>query len=130
MEEDFLNSFAETFEIGSLLTELSEVSEITPDLSSDSGSEFSHSEGHGPIELSENSVSELFTNIVNWRNVPDNVASVDASLQAVNLNDIPEMSLSKLFDSVNWENKQVEEEVPAEFEEQYSVSNMFEDFNW
>lgn len=132
MKEDFLNSFAETFEIGSLLTELTDISdEITEDIV-DQNDETTASSSNPPqaSSVEELSVSELMNDLVNWRNTPDQVEIQGGTRRKLDLDEISEMSLSKLFNEVNWRNDQLEEDVSVEVEQPFSVSNMFEDFNW
>ena len=132
MKEDFLNSFAETFEIGSLLTELTDISEEINEDIVDQNDEatVSSSNPRQDSSVEELSVSELMNDLVNWRNTPDQAEIQGATRRKLDLDEISEMSLSKLFNEVNWRNDQLEEDVSVEVEQPFSVNNMFDDFNW
>lgn len=132
MKEDFLNSFAETFEISTLLTELTDISEdISEDILNQSDERADSPPNSLPNSgVEELSVSELMNDIVNWRNIPDQVEIQGATQRKLDLDEISEMSLSKLFNEVNWRNDQLAEDVSVEVEQPFSVSNMFDDFNW
>lgn len=122
MDGDFLNSFAETFEISSLLSDLTETD-------SESGENIS---APALSELHESTVSQLFSTQVNWRNTPQPYQEVPTKdvTNFLSVEDIPEKSMSELFQSINWTNIQPEEEAPLEVEESFTVDAMFDGFNW
>ncbi|MDF1664330.1 MAG: hypothetical protein P1V97_21370 [Planctomycetota bacterium] len=122
MDGDFLNSFAETFEITSLLSDLTETSDEKADNAT-------------PIttgDIHEATVSQLFSARVNWKNASRNGGAEPLSVNsgALVLDEIPEKSVSELFQSINWTNIRAETEVSLEVEEAYTVDAMFDGFNW